>query len=150
MDTAKACDQDDAWNELRPLGVEVVPYLAEAYSAMKKWQGRAECVSHSIRYSRTSDEAYELGVAALKDRATMVRYRACGLLAYSLRREAIAHLKKLRSHADERTAEDARAAILAIKKRNHHLFVDREHTGQLFWHVNEGDTDLFQNSPPCY
>ena len=148
LDTTKASDEENAWDELRPLGVEVVPYLAEAYPRMKKWQGRVACVFHSMRYSRTSDAAYELGIAALQDRATLVRYRACGLLAYSLQREAIAHLKKLRRHTDKKTADDARAAIYAIKKQNHHFFVDRGHTGRLHWRVNEGDTASLCDSPP--
>jgi hypothetical protein len=144
LDATNAADEENAWDELRPLGAEVVPYLAEAYPRMKKWQGRVACVFHSIRYARTSDAAYELGIAALQDRATLVRYRACGLLAYSLRREAIAHLKKLRRHSDKETADDARAAIDAIKKQNHHFFIDRRHTGQVHWRVNEEDT------PACH
>ncbi len=142
MDTRISKDEENAWDQLRPLGIAVVPFLAEAYPKMKKWQGRVSCVFHSNRYAKTSEAAYKLGVAALQDRATLVRYRACGLLAYSLRKSAIPHLKKLLCHADEKTAEDARAAIDAIKHKNHHFFMDRDHSEKTFWRVNPADTEL--------
>jgi len=71
----------------------------------------------------------------------MVRYRACGLLAYSLRRDAIGPLKTLLNHRDPRTLADASAAITAIEKQNHHLFIDRDASGRTRWVVNEGDDD---------
>ena len=71
----------------------------------------------------------------------MVRYRACGLLAYSQRAEALAHLEPLLSHRDARTVEDARAAIDAVQSKNHHYFGDRSHSGRTFWHVNETTPD---------
>jgi HEAT repeat protein len=95
-------------------------------------------VFHAIRFGRTHPEAFELGIQALKDTATLVRYRACGLLAYSLRREAIPYLKELLQHEDPKTVEDAKAAIDAIQHRNHHYFVDRSHSGHMFWQVDEG------------
>jgi len=61
------------------------------------------------------------------------------LLAYSLRKDALAKLRPLLQHSDPRTREDARAAIDAIEKRNHHLYVDRDHSGRARWVVNEGD-----------
>jgi hypothetical protein len=69
----------------------------------------------------------------------MVRYRACGLCAYSLRQEALPSLQSLLSHKDGKTVEDAVAAIEAIEQQNHHLFVDRTHSGRSFWIVNESD-----------
>lgn len=139
MDTTKSLEAESAWLELRPLGESVVKYLAEAYPKMKKWQGRVSCVFHCIRYARSNQVAYDLGIAALQDRATLVRYRACGLLAYSLREDAIPHLKKLATHTDAQTASDARAAIDAITNKNHHYFVDRHHSGSTFWEVNPED-----------
>ena len=90
---------------------------------------------HSLRFARTSDIAFELGITALHDRSFVVRYRACGLLAFSQRRDALPALRPLLKHRDPRTAADATAAIDAIKRRNHHYFIDREHTGQIFWRV---------------
>jgi hypothetical protein len=139
LDTAAARDEEELWAQLRDIGVEVVPYLLEAYRTFRKSKGRVSLVFHAIKYARTSEEAFRLGIEALSDKATLVRYRACGLLAYSQRPDAIQHLKALLTHPDARTVEDARAAIDAISSRNHHYFVDRGHTGRSFWQVNEGD-----------
>jgi hypothetical protein len=139
LDTTSVPQEGEAWERLRPLGVAVVPHLAEAYRSFRKWQGRASLVFHSIRYARMSDDAFRLGLEALSDRSAHVRHRACGLLAYSLRSEAVPHLEPLLRHPDSRTVEDARAAIEAIRHRNHHYFVDRDHSGRARWQVNEGD-----------
>jgi HEAT repeat protein len=139
MDTTRTTDHDTAWADLRELGVDVVPHLASAFSSFRTWQGRVSLVFHSIRYARVSDAAFQLGLRGLEDKSYMVRWRACGLLAYSLRKDALAKLQPLLQHADARTREDARAAIDAIEKRNHHLYVDRDHSGRARWVVNEGD-----------
>ena len=139
LETPRALEEEEAWNALRPLGEAVLPYLREAYPRFRKAQGRRSLVFHAIRYARTSEDAFQLGLAALEDRATLVRYRACGLLAYSLRSEAIAPLERLLDHPDEATAADAWAAIDAIRNRNHHFFVDRDHSGRSFWKVNPDD-----------
>jgi hypothetical protein len=139
LDTTSARDEEEAWAELRGLGVTVVPCLVEAYRTFKKAKGRVSLVFHATRHARTSEEAFRLGVEALSDKATLVRYRACGLVAYSQRPEALSHLKVLLAHPDARTVEDAKAAIDAISSRNHHYFVDRGHSGRSFWQVNEGD-----------
>jgi hypothetical protein len=139
LDATSARAEEEAWAQLRGLGVSIVPYLLEAYPVFRKANGRVSLVFHSIRYARTSDEAFRLGVQALSDKATLVRYRACGLLAYSQRPDAVPHLKALLTHADAHTVEDARAAIDAIASRNHHYFVDRGHSGRSFWQVDEGD-----------
>jgi hypothetical protein len=139
LDTTSVPEEAAAWAELRSLGVAVVPYLAEAYRAFRKAPGRAALVFHCIRHARVSDDAFRLGLEALADKATQVRYRACGLLAYALRREAVPHLTPLLQHADPHTVADAKAAIDAITQQNHHYFVDRAHTGRARWQVNEGD-----------
>jgi hypothetical protein len=130
----------DAWEALRPLGPTVVPYLTEAYTRSKRWQGRVALVFHAIRHARASEAAFQLGLQALGDRSHLVRYRACMVLAYSLRPEALPALAAAARHEDERTAEDARAAIDAIEHRNHHYFVDRDHSGKSYWEVNPGET----------
>jgi hypothetical protein len=147
MDTTNSVQAEKAWMKLRDLGQDVVPFLAEAYPVFRKWRGRVALVFHCIQYARSSDTAFQLGVSALQDRATLVRYRACGLLAYSLRQDALPHLKEMFSHQDDKTVEDARAAMDAIKHRNHHYFVDRDHSGRSFWSVNEGDTAEPENEP---
>ena len=131
---------DAAALELRDFGPAVVPALAAAYETTGRWQGRAALLFHAIRYARTSDAAVALGKRALTDRATIVRYRACGLLAYSLRRDVLPDLRPLLAHADAPTRADAAAAITAIERGNHHRFIDRDGSGNSFWHVNPGDT----------
>lgn len=139
LDTTAVGEEEQAWGRLRDLGVEVVPYLAEAFRSFGKWQGRASLVFHCIRYARVSGEAFHLGLEGLADKSSQVRHRACGLLAYSQRADAIPGLEALLRHSDPRTVEDAKAAIDAIEARNHHYFVDRTHSGRSFWQVNEGD-----------
>lgn len=117
----------------------MVPFLAECFPRTKKTQGRVALVFHAIRFARESHSAFELGVLALSDKATLVRYRACALCAYSLRDDAIPHLKLLLKHSDSKTVADAKAAIDAIRFRNHHYFVDRIHSCGTFWEVNPGD-----------
>lgn len=141
LETTSVVAEEEAWSLLRPLGIEVVPFLRAAYPTFRKSQGRVSLVFHSIRYARSSEDAFQLGIAATKDRATLVRYRACGLLAYSLRKDALPVLRELLNHSDKRTSEDARAAIDAISHQSHHYFVDRDHSGRTTWVVNESDRD---------
>lgn len=139
LDTTRATSAEKAWAELRGLGPAVAPWLLEAFPRFRTWQGRVGLVFHSIRHARTSEEAFRLGALGCRDRSYMVRYRACGLLAYSQRTDAIAHVTPLLSHKDGRTVEDALAAIDAIESRNHHYFVDRDHSGRVHWCVNDDD-----------
>jgi hypothetical protein len=139
FDTASTSAHEVAWALLRPLGVGVVPFLAEYFPCTRKAQGRVALIFHAIRFARESQAAFDLGLLALNDKATLVRYRACGLCAYSLRKDAIPHLERLLGHADVKTADDARAAIDAIRQKNHHYFVDRSHSNSTFWEVNPED-----------
>jgi hypothetical protein len=93
LDTSSVRQEQEAWGRLRELGLAVVPYLAEAYPSFRKWQGRASLVFHCIRHARVSDEAFRLGLLALSDKAAHVRYRACSLLAYAQRPEAMPRLE---------------------------------------------------------
>lgn len=131
LETRRWSEEDNAWQKLKGLGARVVPFLAEAYPEMKKWQGRVSVVFHSMRYVRDHEAVFQLGLAALNDRATLVRYRACMMLAFALDKRAVEPLKALLTHEDQRTVEDARAALDAIKHQNHHYFIDRRHTGKM-------------------
>ena len=135
LDATGSVQRDVAGEELRGFGEAVVPFLAEAYPKLKRWQGRAAVVFYSVPFARTSRRAFELGLAALADRATLVRHQACSLLAYSLNAEALPALEQLLSHPDPKTAEDARAASDAIQHQNHHRFMDRYHTGRVRWEM---------------
>jgi hypothetical protein len=139
LDVARTSEEDAAWEKLRPLGSKVLPFFVEYYPKMKKWQGRVSLVFHSISFARDHDDAFSLGIKATGDKSTVVRYRACMLLAYSLRKDALPYLQALLSHTDRKTAEDAKAAIDAIENNNHNYFIDREHSGQMFWKVGGDD-----------
>lgn len=136
LDVVKGGPSEETWEKLGSVGEDIAAYYLEAYPRFKKWQGRVDLVYRATRYSRTRDEAYRLGILALADKAAIVRYRACGLLAYSLRRDAIPFLETLLSHPTKDTAEHAAAAIDAINHQNHNYFVDRSHTGRGFWVIN--------------
>ncbi len=139
LDTRCAADAEAAWAELRPLGVAVVPHLLAAFPTVRTWEGRTALVFHAVRHARVSEPAFQLGLLGCRDRSYMVRYRACGLLAYAQRADALPALEPLVAHRDPRTVADAAAAIDAIRSRNHHYFIDRHHTGRSFWSVNDGD-----------
>jgi hypothetical protein len=141
LNSSTVAGEEEARGSLRDLGVAVVPYLREAYPTFTRWQGRVSLVYHSIRYGRVSEDAFQLGLEALEDRATLVRYRACALLAYSLRKDALFRLKPLLKHHDSKTAADAKAAMRAIEKQNHHLFQDRDNSGRVKWVVNDADRE---------
>lgn len=133
LDTTSRFGTDEVLQQLGELGPRVVPHVADAYHHLRKWRGRVACVFHLIKYARTHDEAFQTGLTALEDPATVVRYRACMLLAKAQRAEAMPYLERLLDHADTKTAEDAAAAIDAIRSRNPNYFVDRMHTGRMFW-----------------
>jgi hypothetical protein len=110
-----------------------VALLSEAFPQVRKADGRASILRYVGRFSRESDVAFRMGIEASNDRAYAVRHYGCAILAYSLRDDALPILAALLKHADPRTAEDARAAIDAIKSRNHHFFKDRDHSGKVYW-----------------
>jgi hypothetical protein len=122
---ARGHDWYRPWISLAWIGAAAVPYFEEAYPVTARAEGRVRLVFFSLEYAAKSDAAFRLGVAATYDRGTMVRYRACMLLAYSQRKDAIPHLRRLLDHADLRTVEDARAAIKAIDRRQTGAFLGR-------------------------
>lgn len=149
LDTRDADQLDAAWAELRPLGYGVVPYLLAAYPRFRTWQGRTAMAYHATRYARISTDAVELGLLALADKSYMVRYRACGLLAYALDSDALAALDRVARHDPrEMVAHSALAAMNAIKAGNHNLFADRSLSGRTSWSVNPGDAPVGAPTTP--
>lgn len=130
---------DEAWSELRPLGYGVAPYLRAAFPRFRHSAGRCALVYYATRYARIGGDAAVLGLVALGDRSKVVRYRACGLLAYSLNTNALVPLAALRDDPDWHVRQASAAATFAIRERNHHLFVDRRGEGMTNWEVNPGD-----------
>ena len=118
---------------LSTLDVELPDLLYEKYKQSKKWGERISCVYHSIKFAKSSESAYLLGIEALGDKSKKVRYRACMLLAVAQKEIAILSLSTLLKDND--TAEDAKAAIDAIRKKNQNYFVDRNHSGKVSLNV---------------
>jgi hypothetical protein len=132
-------EADAAGAALTRHGPRSVPFLVEAYGRSRSWKARSALLFYVIPFARESEPAFELGLRAIHDRSYAVRYRACMILAYSLRRDALPDLERLREHSDHRTREDAEAAIDAVRNANHHYFIDRDHSERHFWVVNAGD-----------
>ena len=137
FDTKDTAARDAAWQQLRGLGERVLPFFEEFFPRAKRFEARRDMAFHCIRYARTSASAFRIGLLAIADRSTIVRYRGCCILAYSQRRDALAPLERLLGHADGKTVADAKAAIDAIQSGNHHYFVDRENSGRMVWEVQQ-------------
>jgi hypothetical protein len=125
---------DSEWAAVKELrDVPNLPrLLLGRFRSTRAWKARASCVFHAIRYAMTDDDAVTLGVEAPNDKARVVRYRGCMLLAWSQRQSVVPALRKaLALVKDPAGQEDVRAAIDAIESRNHNFFVDRGHTGNV-------------------
>jgi hypothetical protein len=133
LDITSSLKQEEYWQEIKKTDINIPDYFLKAYPTFKKWQGRIHLVYHCVKYARNSDSAFQLGIIALNDKATLVRYRAASLLAYSLRKESIPYLEKNLLHPDLKTRKDAERAIRAIKEKNHYIFMEDRATK---WIVN--------------
>ena len=131
--TSRRSEIDAAWALAESMGGDLLVLLSEAFPQVGKAEGRASILRYVGRFSRESDVAFRMGITALNDRAYAVRHYGCAILAYSLRDDALPILSPLLKHADPRTSEDARAAVDAIKSKNHHFFKDRDHSGKILW-----------------
>ena len=97
---------------LEESGVNIPRLLMKRYKISRRWSDRASCVSHCMKYAKTDEDAYQLGIIALHDKSKIVRRKACILLSAAQRREAIVHLHDLLSN--ESSSDDAAAAINAL------------------------------------
>jgi hypothetical protein len=117
----------------------LIPGLVAAYPKIKNWPGRNAILFRLVRLARKRPDVVELAILGLRDSAYLVRMQACSILAYSLRKECRSHLQALLTHKNQKTRDDAAAAIDAIKHQNHHYWFDRKHSGTAFWTVNPED-----------
>jgi hypothetical protein len=131
--TSRRSEIAAAWTVADSMGDDLLPLFAEAFPRIRKSEGRASIMRYVGSFSRESEVAFRMGTVAVRDRAYAVRHYGCALLAYSLRADALPILISLLKHADRRTVEDARAAIDAIKSKNHNFFKDRDHSGKILW-----------------
>jgi hypothetical protein len=133
FNTLRRSEIDAAWVVADSMSGDLLTLLAEAFPRIHKSEGRASIMRYVGRFSRESEVAFRMGTVAVRDRAYAVRHYGCALLAYSLRTDALPVLISLLKHADRRTVEDAKAAIDAIKSKNHNFFKDRDHSGKILW-----------------
>jgi len=119
----------------------LVPHYIEAFPRIKSWIGRKYIIFWIRRYARKNPDVVILAKAALNDKSWKVRQDACAALAYALDSSALPSLRKLLTHSNETTREDAAAAIDAIESKNHHFFYDRKHAGNIFWDVDPEDKE---------
>lgn len=127
---------------LQALGPELWPEaLLKAYGQARHADDRRQLVIEAIFEARESEMARRLGVVALGDRSYGVRIRAAQILAYSLDRSVLPALRDaLRSETRDEVRDSLRAAITAIEKQNHHLYIDRQGRGTSWWGVNPWDS----------
>jgi len=135
LDKLDGSGSDSEWAAvefLRQAAPDHLPsLLLKKYRVARKAGERASCVYHATRYARTNADAVQLGREALKDGAHPVRYRACLLLAYSQDRAVLEELRAALPRTPESSRKDIAAAIDAIESRDHHYFVDRNHSGKV-------------------
>lgn len=148
IDEVVAAYSTSRWIELsgadhrfqRSVGLKrMTPLYVQAFPRVTAWQGRKSILFWLLRRVRSDPAIVALAIRALDDRATLVRQEACGLLAFALAEEALPALRGLAARDNGPAGKDASAAIDAITARNHHLFVDRNHTGNAFWKVRPVD-----------
>lgn len=145
FDTPDSATREEAWKQLPP-GRLALPFLREAFPETRRMEARISMVYEATFFARVSEDAFQLGVLGSRDPSKHVRDRACGVLAYSLRRDALPVLRPLLRADDDVTREAAEGAVDAIKHQNHHLYWDREHPrGQTRWVVNRGDDPELPN-----
>jgi len=137
FDTPDREVREDVWTEL-PDGPELMPLLLEAYPHTRRMEARISMQYEATFFARVSEAAFQLGILGCGDRSKFVRDRACGVLAYSLRRDALPALRPLLRDPDAFTRETAENAIRAIKLLNHSLYWGGP-AGQTIWVVNKGD-----------
>lgn len=136
LDGSGSASEWEAVEFLRQVAGDEFPnLLLNKFRKARRAGERASCVYHATRYARTSDDAVQIGREALNDRAHAVRYRACLLLAYSQDQGVLADLRAALSTAPASSHDDVTAAIDAIESRNHHYFVDRDHSGRIALNV---------------
>ena len=146
FDTADAAVREEAWKELPP-GRLALPFLREAFPETKRMEARISMVYEATFFARVSEDAFQLGLLGCRDRSKHVRDRACGVLAYSLRKDALPFLRPLLRADDEVTREAAEGAVDAIKHQNHSLYWGHDALrGQTFWVVNRGDDPWFPDA----
>ena len=109
LDGRSSAGMQEGIEKLEALGVDIPGLMMKRYKFSRRWADRTSCVYHCIKYAKTSEDAYQIGIIALKDKSKTVRHQACILLSAAQNKDAIEHLEELLS--DEASRDDASAAI---------------------------------------
>jgi hypothetical protein len=113
--------QERIWAEL-PEGADAMPHLLAAYPHTRRMEARISMMYQATFHARVSEAAFQLGTLGCSDRSLFVRDRACGVLAYSLRRDALPFIRPLLRDGDPLVRDGAEGAVRAIKAQNHNLY----------------------------
>src|SRR5689334_3139166 len=89
FNTSNVAVRDAAWQRLRDTGEQFLPWFEQLFGIAKRSEVRRDIAFHSIKFARKNEHAFRIGVKALSDRSSIVRYRGCCILAYSLRSDAL-------------------------------------------------------------
>ena len=117
LDGRSPAGMQEGIEKLEALGVDIPDLMMKRYKFSRRWADRTSCVYHCIEYAKTNEDAYQVGIIALKDKSKTVRHQACLLLSAAQKPEAIEHLEELLS--DEASRDGALAAIDALVNLNH-------------------------------
>jgi HEAT repeat protein len=118
-------------------GAAAVPAVVAHYAHTRRAAGRAAELFFLIRFARSDDAVFSLGLSALNDRVRDVQERALALIAHSLREDALPVLERFRQ-----SPTLTKAAISAIRTRHikpftdvagHLWYFDRREMGRAPW-----------------
>ena len=109
LDGRSSAGMQEGIEKLEALGIDIPSLMMKQYKISRRWADRTSCVYHCIKYAKTHEDAYQVGIIALRDKSKTVRHQACMVLSAAQRKEAIEHLEELLS--DETSRDDAVAAI---------------------------------------
>ena len=117
LDGRSPAGMQEGIEKLEALGVDIPSLMMKRYKFSRRWADRTSCVYHCIKYAKTNEDAYQVGIIALRDKSKTVRHQACMLLSAAQKKDAIEYLEELLS--DEASRDDAVAAIDALLNLNH-------------------------------
>jgi len=123
--------------DLASRGEPVPQYLYKCFLISKKAKIRAQCIFYQFSFAQDGNKyALATGIRGLDDRAKIVRYNACKLLAYAQDKSTLVHLKNAKSsEKNSDIVSHIMASIDAIEEGNHNWFVDRDHSGLITMEV---------------
>jgi hypothetical protein len=81
LDGRSSVGMKEGVEKLEALGVDIPGLMMKRYKFSRRWADRTSCVYHCMKYAKTHEDAYQLGIIALQDKSKTVRHQACMLLS---------------------------------------------------------------------